>query len=102
MDGAQPVASRYYNLPKVYEETTRKEIKQMVEIRVLQQLDLFEDTLWKAPTFGAPKKTGDIRIETDFRKMNAWIQHKLFSLPRIQEQLQKLDKFKGDTALDLS
>ena len=102
IEGATPVASRYYNLPKAYEETARKEIERMVEIGVLKQLSPFEDTPWAAPSFGTPKKTGDIRIVTDFRKMNAWIQRKPFPLPRIGEQLQKLNKFKGAITLDLS
>ena len=63
----------------------------MVEIGVLQQLDPFEATLWAAPSFGTPKKIGDICIIADFRKMNAWIQCKLFPLPHIAKQLQKLD-----------
>ena len=102
MEGATQVARTYYNLPKAYEETARKEIKHMVEIGVLKQLSPFEETTWAAPSFGTPKKTSDIRIVTDLRKMNTWIQRKPFPLPRIGEQLQKLDKFKGATALNLS
>ena len=28
---------------------------------------------WTAATFVQPKKTGDIRVLTDFRKLNEWI-----------------------------
>ena len=49
-----------------------------------------------------PKKTGDIRIISDFRELNKWVKVDPFLLPRINETLQKLEKFKSAIALDLS
>ena len=51
---------------------------------------------------GFPKKTGDIRIITDFRELNKWVEVDPFPLQRINETLQKFEKFKSATALDLS
>ena len=42
----------------------------MVDIRVLKELPWYDGSLWASPTFGIPKKTGDIRIITDFRELN--------------------------------
>jgi hypothetical protein len=48
------------------------------------------------------KKTGDVRILTDFRRLNAQIKRKLFPLPKISDLLRKLSGFKYATAIDLS
>ena len=100
--GSKPYAGRYFNLPKAYEEAAKKEIARMVEIGVLKKLPWDDDSPWKCPTFGVPKKTGDIRIVTDFRKMNECIERHPYPLPRIIDQLQKLERFESATALDLS
>ena len=60
------------------------------------------DSEWAAPTFVQPKKTGNVRILTDFRRLNAVLKRKPFPLPKISDLLQKLTGFKYATALDLS
>ena len=100
--GASPYKGRYYNLPKAYEYTCKKEIQRMVNIGVLTELPWYDDSPWASPTFGIPKKTGDVRIITDFRELNKWVEVDPFPLPRINETLQKLERFKSATALDLS
>ena len=100
--GSKPYQGRFYNFPRAYELAARKEIERMVKIGVLKKLPWDNDSPWCCPTFGVPKKTGDIRIVTDFRKMNECIEQHPFPIPRINEQLQKLEKFKSATALDLS
>ena len=57
---------------------------------------------WGAPTFVQPKKTGDVRILTDFRKLNDAIIRSPFPLPKIQDLLQRLRGFRWATAIDLS
>ena len=68
----------------------------------MKELPWHDDSPWASPSFGIPKKTGDIRIITDFRELNKWVEVDPFPLPRINETLQKLEKFKSATALDLS
>ena len=60
------------------------------------------DCEWAAPTFIQKKKTGDIRVLTDFRKLNEAIRRKPFPLPKISDLLLKLKGFKYATAIDLS
>ena len=83
--GAKPFKRRYYNLPKAYEYTRKEEIQRIVDILVLKKLPWYNDSASLA--FGIPKKTGDIRIITDFRELNKWVEVDPFPLPRINETL---------------
>jgi hypothetical protein len=68
-------------------------------------MDVFNrssDSEWATPTFIQAKKTGDVQILTDFRRLNAQIKRKPFPLPNICDLLGKLSGFKYATAIDLS
>jgi hypothetical protein len=56
---AQPLS-----IPKCYEDTTKKEVKRLCDIGVLAKCN---DSEWAAATFMQPKKTGNVRVLTDFR-----------------------------------
>jgi hypothetical protein len=64
------------------EATTKTEIKRLIDIDVFHRSSDFE---WAAPTFIQAKKTGDVRILTDFRILNAQIKRKAFPLPKISD-----------------
>jgi hypothetical protein len=81
------------------EATTKTEIKRLTYIDVFNRISSSE---WEAPTFIQAKKTGDVSILTDFRRLNAQIKRKPFPLPRISDLLRKLSGFKYATAIDLS
>jgi hypothetical protein len=97
--GAKPYHARAFPVPQSLERTTRKEIDRLESINVLEKNT---DSEWAVPMFVQPKKTGDVRILTDFRRLNDCIVRKPFPLPRISELLQKLRNFKYATAIDLS
>ncbi|MGL5934057.1 MAG: reverse transcriptase family protein, partial [Cetobacterium sp.] len=78
---------------------TKKEIDRFCDIVIMERN---HNSDWAAPTFIQPKKTGDIRVLTDFRKLNLAVKWKPFPLPKISEILLKLQGFKYATALDLS
>jgi hypothetical protein len=99
---AKPFQGRYYNIPKPFESSTRKEVDRMCDINVLRKLTYDNYYPWTALSFAQIKKTGDVRKLTDFRRMNLAIERKPFPLPRIRESIQKIEKFKSATALDLS
>lgn len=90
------------NLPKAYHAPAKKEVERMVKIGVLKELPWNDNSPWKAPSFAVPKKTRDVRIVTDFWKINACIERHPFPLPRIIDQLQQLENFASATVLDLS
>jgi hypothetical protein len=60
------------------------------------------DSEWAAPTFIQPKKTGDVRVLTDFCVLNRYIKQMPYPLPKSSDLLQKLEGFTWATALDLS
>ena len=97
--GATPYHARAFPIPQSLEKTTKKEMERLTKIGVFKRT---HESEWAAPTFVHPKKTGDVRILTDFRRLNALIKRKPFPLPKISDILQKLTGFKYATALDLS
>jgi Reverse transcriptase (RNA-dependent DNA polymerase) len=78
---------------------TKKEIQCLCDIGVLEKCN---DSEWAAPTFIQPKKTGDVRVLTDFCILNKYLRRKPYPLPKISDLLQKLEGFTWATALDLS
>lgn len=74
----------------------------MCKETVLRKLSYDDDSPWASPTFGQPKKIGDIRILANVRKMNQNIERKPIPLPKIRETIQRLERFLSGTALDLS
>ena len=99
IEGAKPYHAKPFPVPKSLEVTTKKEVSRLTNIGVLKKDPNSE---WAAPTFIQPKKTGDVRVLTDFRKLNAVIKRKPFPLPKIAELLRKLHHFRWATAIDLS
>jgi len=77
--GAVPFHSRAYPVPKAYENPTRKESRRFCDIGVFKEAN---ESQWAAPTFIQPKKTGDIRVLTDFRELNKWIVRRPYPLPQ--------------------
>jgi hypothetical protein len=67
-----------------------------------QSLTMQDHSEWAAPTFIQAKKTGDVRILTYFRRLNAQIRRKPFTLPKISDLLRKLSGFKYATAIYLN
>ena len=57
---------------------------------------------WAGLTFIQPKKTGDIRVLTDFQKLKAAIKRKPYPIPKISDIFLRIDGFASATALDLS
>jgi hypothetical protein len=81
------------------EATTKTERKRLTDIDVFNRSSYSD---WAAPTFIQAKKTGDVRIITDFRKLNAQIKRKPFPHPKISDMLSKLSGFKYATAIEIS
>ena len=99
INGAKPYHAKPFPVPHSLEQTTKKEINRLTSIGVFEKN---YDSEWAAPTFVQPKKTGDVRILTDFRKLNAMLKRKPFPLPRISQLLRSLSGFTYATAIDLS
>jgi hypothetical protein len=86
IDGAKPYHARPFPVPKSLEATTKTERKRLTDIDVFNRSS---DSEWAAPTFIQAKKTGDVRILTDCRRLNEQIKRKPFPLPKISDLLRK-------------
>jgi len=98
-EGAKPYHAKPFGIPKAYESTTKKEIERFEKLGIWKRV---RENAWTAGTFIQPKKTGDVRVLTDFRKLNEFIVRRPHPLPKINDLLQKLEGFKYATAIDLS
>jgi transposase InsO family protein len=98
-EGTTPYHARPFPVPQSLSHTTKTEIDRLTNIGVFEKNYGSE---WAAPTFVQPKKTGDVRILTDFRRLNAQLKRNPFPLPKINDLLQRLSGFRFATALDLS
>jgi hypothetical protein len=97
--GAKPYHARSFPEPQSLEATTKTEMKRLTDIDVFNRSS---DSECAASTFIQSKKTGDVRILTDFRRLNAQKRRRPFPLPEISDLLRKLSGFKNATAIDLS
>jgi hypothetical protein len=95
----KPYHAWCYPIPKVYEETMKKEVERLCAIGVLKKVNRSK---WAAPTFIIPKKNGTVWFISDFRKLNKRIKRKPFPIPKIQDLLLKLEGFQYATSLDLN
>jgi hypothetical protein len=68
IDGAKPNHARPFPVPQSLEATTNTEMKRLTYIYLF---NISSDYEWDAPTFIQAKKTGDVRILTDSRRLNA-------------------------------
>ena len=98
-ENVTPYHARPFPIPKIHEETLKKEVERLVKIGVLKRINNSE---WAAPTFIIPKKNGTVRFISDFRELNKRIKRKPFPIPKIQDLLLKLEGFKYATSLDLN
>ena len=100
----KPYHARPCTIPRIYEDTVKKEINQLVQRGVLKQVNRSE---WAAPTFIVPKKlnpgetTPKARVVSDFRKLNECLVRHPYPVPKIQHTLQTLEGFMYGTSLDL-
>jgi hypothetical protein len=95
----KPFHTRAYPIPQAYTKPAKKELNRLCDIGVLKKS---HDSEWAAPTFTQLKKTGELRVLTDFRRLNAALKRKPFPLPKISDLLLKLEGFQYATAIDLS
>jgi hypothetical protein len=99
LEDAKPFHARAFPIPQSLLKTTKKEVNQLTNIDVFEKA---YDSEWAAPTFVHPKKTGDVRVLTDFRALNACLKRTPFPLPKISDLLQRLCGFTYAMTIDLS
>ena len=99
-EGAKPYHGRPYPVPMSQEKKLKDEIKRLEKYGVLRRINHSE---WGMPSFTIVKKHGvTLRSIADLRELNKRIKRKPYPIPKIQELLLKLQKFKYGTSLDLN
>ena len=96
---AKPVQSRPFTVAQIYREKFKTELDRLVSIGVLTPNAYSE---WSSPSFLIPKRDGQIRFLSDFRKVNTMIKRKPYPMPLILDLMQTLEGFTYATTLDLN
>lgn len=96
---AIPKHFRAYPIPKVHEETFKKEVNRLLSLGVLEHCGASE---WASPTFIIPKKDGQVRMVSDFRYLNSMIKRRIYPLPRIIDILRRRNGYKYFTKIDVT
>jgi hypothetical protein len=96
---AKPYHGRAFPVPKIHEKPLKEEVNRVVTLGVLHKTN---DSEWAAPSFGIPKKNGEIRFVSDFRKLNQQIVRHPFPLPSIPETVRSIDGFTYCSTMDVS
>jgi hypothetical protein len=101
----KPIHARAYTVPRSVEQQLQqsKEIVQLVDIGVLEE-DYSSEWASSFPSFTIPKKNGKIRVVTDFRKLNLFLKHHPFPIPKIgkTDMVRSMEGFTFASALDLN
>lgn len=89
------VLSEYHHSREILDEGTRQ-IKLLCKHGFMQK----SQSPWRAPALAVKKKTGDIRLVFDWRKLNQHIPFLPYPIPNIQQLIEKFEGKKYVTSLD--
>lgn len=98
-DNVQPVFCKHRNVPFAFREAVEKEIRQMVEQKILTPVKTSD---WTTPVVVVPKLGGKIRICGDYSvSVNPNLRTEHYPLPRIDEVFATFSGCEVFTILDL-
>ena len=96
----KPIFSISYPVPKVHKEMLKKEVENLVIIRVLEKAN---NTEWRSQSFAQTKpKSNGLDFLSDLRNLSLKLKREPYTMSKINEMLLKLGGFKYDTPLDLN
>ena len=94
----RPIYARPYKIPNSIEEEVECKIAELVRNGILKECC----SPWNFPLIPVRKKSGDIRLCVDYRRLNDITVKKVFPLPDHQQIIDCLDGAKYFSTLDLS
>jgi hypothetical protein len=83
----RPIKKRPYRLNPKYKQKVKIELDRMLEARIIEPVEEYE---WIIPIVFQDKKTGEIRISVDLRKLNDACLHDPFPTPFTDEVLDNV------------
>ena len=99
-DGAKPLCSRPYPVPRVHKAMFKKEHERIVSLWVLEHAN---DSKWVGPYLTQPKvKKNRVHLLIDFWNLNRQLKRKPYPMTKISDMLLKSEGFKSSTSLDLN
>ena len=81
-----PFKKRYRRIPPSQYEAVRKHLQEMLDLGAIRP----SDSPWCSAVVLVKKKNGELRFCIDLRKLNARTVKDAYSLPRIDETLERL------------
>jgi hypothetical protein len=94
---AKIIQSKQFPIPFKFKDPMRAEIKRLLNEDIIVECD----SVWSSPGFGINKKSGEIILVIDYRKVNENIIDDVITLPKILENLMTLGKNKIYSKIDL-
>ena len=92
-----PFKERYRRIPPSQYEAVRKHLQEMLDLGAIRP----SDSPWCSAVVLVKKKNGELRFCIDLRKLNARTVKDAYSLPRIDDTLDKLKGSCVFSSLDL-
>jgi hypothetical protein len=86
-ENVRPIKQRPYRLNPKYKQKVKIELDRMMEARIIEPIEEFE---WISPMVVQDKKSGEIRICVDLRKLNDACLHDPFHTPFTDEVLDNV------------
>lgn len=94
----RPVTYKPYRMNPAGKEKVREIVNELLEANIIRE----SSSPFSSPVILVQKKNGEQRLCIDYRKLNEKVKQDRFPLPRIDDQLDRLQGHKYFTTLDLT
>ena len=98
LENETPIANKPYKIPHKILPSVEEEVGKLLEKGVIRK----SDSPYASPAFPILKRTGDVRIVVDYRKLNAITRKNQHPIPTIWEQLKDLEGAQQFSQIDLN
>ena len=95
----KPVAQPVRRIPFGIRKKVEEKIQEMIDMDVIEPVE--EPTPWVSPIVVVPKKSGDIRLCVDMRRVNEAIERERHPIPTMEDVLQDMSRSNKFSKLDL-
>lgn len=97
-DSVKPVSEPPRRLPPAIASLVESRLQSMIKDGIIRKVD--EPTDWCSPLVITKRKTGDIRICTDLRKLNTAVKRSVFQIPDFEDIVARVNQCEYFSLLD--